>query len=82
MRTSFYLEPPNLKVVDRVISERAWLLNKINQVKATKLVRKPSAINEIRDLEYRVRRGELEEAYLGSEWTKYEKYAIWELLTG
>jgi hypothetical protein len=82
MRTSFYLEPPNCKpeYVERLKHECAWLRGKIDHVKHTKLPKRPSASAEIRDLEYQYRHRELELAFKGPEWAKYEKYGIWESL--
>jgi hypothetical protein len=80
---SFYLEPPKINptYIGRLEGERTWLLNKIEQVKLTKLPRRPGAISEIRALEYQVRRNELELTFCGPEWAKYEKYGIWDTLT-
>lgn len=83
MKTLFYSRPPNTNetFIKRLESERVWLLNKIEDIKRNKLVRRPSAAREIRDLEYQLRRNELDLAFNGPEWTKYEKYAVWEALT-
>lgn len=80
---SYYLRQPNTtpQFIGRLESERAWLLNKVEQVKRTKLPSRPSAAKEIRDLEYQIRRNELDLAFNGPEWAKYEKYGIWESLT-
>mgnify|MGYP000328920371 FL=1 len=80
---SYYLRPVNDRpeFLKRLESERAWLLNKVEQVKRTKLPSRPSAAKEIRDLEYQIRRNELDLAFNGPEWAKYEKYGIWESLT-
>lgn len=80
---SYYLEPPNTKpeYISRLQREQEWIRNKIGQVRAKKLPYKPGAIAEIRDLEYQLRRSELELAYKGPEWANYEKYGIWDLLT-
>ena len=45
-----------------------------------KLTKRPSAIKEIRDLEYQIRRNELDLAFNGPEWSKYEKYGVWDML--
>lgn len=84
MRTSFYLEPPNLnpEFSERLKTECAWLCRKIEQVRSNKLPKRPSAIVEIHDLERQCRQRELELAFKGPEWAKYEKYAVWEMLTG
>lgn len=84
MRTSFYLEQPNTNptYIGRLERECAWILNKIEEIKRTKLPKRPGAIAEIRDLKYQYRHRELELAFKGPEWAKYEKYAIWEMLTG
>ena len=80
---SFYLEPPNNnpQFVERLKSECAWLRNKIEHIKANKLLKRPGAIAEIRDLERRYRQRELELAFKGPEWANYEKYGIWDMLT-
>ena len=83
MKTLSYSVPPKVHpiYVGRLESEREWLLKRIEEVKRTKLPKRPGAIAEIRDLEYQVRRNELELAFCGPEWAKYEKYAVWEALT-
>jgi hypothetical protein len=81
MRTSSYLNPvKDAKVLDRLEYEVNWLKNKIDRVRETKLPHKPSAARELRDLEYQARHRELEHTFGGPEWTKYEKYAMWDLL--
>jgi hypothetical protein len=84
MKTLFYSKPPNTNAqfITRLESERTWLLNKVNEVKQHKLSKRPRAVREIRDLEYQIRRNELDLAFNGPEWAKYEKYAMWELLKG
>lgn len=79
---SFYLKQPNTnkQFSDRLEHERVWLLNKIQEVKMRKLTKRPSAIKEIRDLEYQIRRNELDLAFNGPEWSKYEKYGVWDML--
>lgn len=81
--TLFYSRQPNTNqtFITRLENERVWLLNKVEQVKRDKLVKRPSAAKEIRDLEYQIRRNELDLAFNGPEWAKYEKYAVWEALT-
>lgn len=83
MKTLFYSRPPNTnqQFIARLESERVWLLNKVESVKQHKLHKRPSAAKEIRDLEYQIRRNELDLAFNGPEWAKYEKYAMWEALT-
>jgi hypothetical protein len=79
---SFYLEQPNAKpeYIGRLQREQEWIRNKIGQVRSEKLPYRPGAISEIRDLEYQLRRSELELAFKGPEWAKYEKYGIWDML--
>jgi hypothetical protein len=55
--------------------------NKIAELTANKLRKKPGAIKEIQDLQRQIRHRELELAFKGPEWTKYEKYGLWEMLT-
>jgi hypothetical protein len=80
---SFYLEPPNTNqlFLSRLHSEIEWTQNRIQLLTSTKLHRKPSAVKEIRTLEYQLRHRELELTFKGPEWAKYEKYGIWESLT-
>jgi hypothetical protein len=81
--TLFYSRPPNLapEFSERLKSECAWIRNKIEHIRANKLPKRPSAYVEIRDLERQYRQRELELAFKGPEWAKYEKYAMWEALT-
>lgn len=82
MQTSSYLNPvKDAKELARLQYELDWILNKIQSVKNNKLPRKPGAVREIRDLEYQAKRNELELTFGGPEWKKYEKYAIWDMLT-
>jgi hypothetical protein len=80
---SFYLEPPNLRpeYSERLKTECAWLRNRIEYIRANKLSKRPGAIAEINDLERQYRHRELELAFKGPEWAKYEKYGIWDMLT-
>lgn len=79
---SCYLNPvKDIKELTRLQRELEWLQNKINSVRATKLPYKPGAIREVRDLEYQAKRAELELTFGGTEWAKYEKYAMWDMLT-
>lgn len=81
--TSYYLRQPNLDpaFISRIERECEWLTNKIIQVRTTKLPNRPRAIAEICDLERQRRHRELELAFCGPEWSKYEKYGIWETLS-
>jgi hypothetical protein len=81
--TSYYLRPHNAdpRYVQRLESECTWILNKIEEVASTKLPNRPRAIKEIEDLRRQLRHRELEIAFMGPEWTKYEKYGIWERLS-
>lgn len=81
---SLYLRPHNSeqRFISRLENERIWLLNKVARVRADKLPKRPSAAKEIRDLEYQIRRNELELAFNGPEWVKYEKYGVWDTLMG
>jgi hypothetical protein len=80
-QTLCYLNPvKDSKELARLQRELEWLLNKIETVKTTKLPYKPGAVREIRDLEYRAKRNELDLTFGGPEWLKYEKYAMWDLL--
>jgi len=83
MKMSYYLKSPNTdpKFLDRVDKECEWIENKIRQVERTKLPKRPGAMAEIRDLQRQLRHRELELAFTGPEWAKYEKYGIWESLT-
>lgn len=83
MKMSFYLEQPNLspEFSERLKTECAWLRGKIEHVRSTKLPKRPSARIELQDLERQYRQRELELAFKGPEWSKYEKYGIWESLT-
>lgn len=83
MRMSYYLKSPNTdpKYLTRIDQECAWIENKIKQVERTKLPKRPSAMAEIRDLQRQLRQRELELTFTGPEWSKYEKYGIWESLT-
>jgi hypothetical protein len=83
MKTLSYLEQPNTdpKFIGRIESECAWMRNKIEQIKTTKLRKRPGSIREIRDLEYQLRHRELELTFRGPEWAKYEKYGIWPALS-
>jgi len=83
VKTLSYLEPPNTKpeFTSRLERECEWIANKINQITLTKLPKRPGAVAEIRDLERQLRHRELELAYKGPEWAKYEKYGIWESLS-
>ena len=80
--TSYYLrlghDPRRLASLEH---EQEWLKNKIKQVQTTKLPTRPSATKEINSLKYQLRHRELEHTFCGPEWVKYEKYAIWDLLT-
>jgi hypothetical protein len=80
---SYYLEPPNLRpeFSERLKTECAWIRGKIEHIRANKLLKRPGAIKEIRDLERQYRQRELELAFKGPEWSNYEKYGIWESLT-
>ena len=79
---SYYLKPPNVdpKFLGRIEGERNWILNRIESLRSSKLPRKPRAHREIRDLEYQLRHRELELAFCGPEWSKYEKYGLWDIL--
>lgn len=79
---SYYLKPPNTdaKFSSRIDHECQWILNRIKQIELTKLPRRPGAIAEIRDLQRQLRHRELELAFTGPEWSKYEKYGVWESL--
>jgi len=83
MKTPYYLKQPNTdpKYSSRIIRECEWIANKISQITCTKLPKRPSAIAEIQDLQRQLRHRELELAFCGPEWAKYEKYGIWELLS-
>ena len=83
MRTLYYSRPhnDNPTYLKRLESEHTWLLNKIEEVTRSKLPHRARATREIRDLTYQLRRNELELAFNGPEWVKYEKYAMWEALT-
>jgi hypothetical protein len=79
---SCYLNPvKEPAVLNRLQYEISWLEFKIEQVRMTKLIRRPSAVHELRELRYQLRHRELEHTFGGSEWLKYEKYAVWDLLT-
>lgn len=81
--TSYYLRSVHDHVRLRSIAqEQEWLKAKIEGVRTRKLPKKPGAHKEIRDLAYQLRQRELEETFCGPEWHKYEKYAIWDMLTG
>lgn len=81
--TSYYLKQPNTRpeYVERLKCECAWLRAKIEYLRDNKLPNRPRTIAEIRDLERQYRHRELELAFCGPEWAKYEKYGIWETLT-
>jgi hypothetical protein len=82
VQKSSYLNPlKDPAVLVRLQSEINWLEDKIKRVTEMKLPRKPSAVHEIRDLSYQLKQRELEHTFGGSEWLKYEKYAMWDLLT-
>ena len=83
MKTLSYLEQPNLnpQFSERLKTECAWLRSKIEHVRSTKLPKRPGAIAEIQDLERQYRQRELELAFKGPEWAKYEKYGIWAALS-
>lgn len=66
-----------ISVPDRALSERLWIERKLATVEL-KFKSRPSAIKEIRELKYQMRRCDLEIAFNGPDW---ERYAIWEMLT-
>ncbi len=80
---SYYLRPHNAdpKYVQRLENECTWIHNKIAEVTSTKLSKRPRAFKEIQDLQRQLRHRELELAFMGPEWLKYEKYGIWERLS-
>jgi hypothetical protein len=81
MRKSSYLNPlKDEKELARLAHELDWIQNKIKRVREIKLPKKPSAVRELRDLEYQAKRNELELTFGGPEWVKYEKYGMWDLL--
>lgn len=80
---SYYLKPANENkhYIDRIELERQWFINEIARIERTKLLRRPSAATEIQHLKRQIRQRELDLAFNGPEWTKYEKYGMWESLT-
>ncbi len=79
---SYYLRSEHdPKRLNSLEYEQEWLKNKIKHVQNTKLPVRPSAVKEITNLKYQLRHRELEQTFCGPEWKKYEKYAIWDMLT-